>query len=147
MCSRQRHRSKRAITSQEQPSPLSASALKDLVTAALEALKAVNTVSLDVRELSNLMDYLVICSGASRRHVKSLANNVAQKAKAAGQRPLGIEGEDAGEWVLVDLGDVVVHVMLPAARDFYALERLWSSPPRDASDNAADAQDSARLPG
>lgn len=142
MGSRERHRSKRAISSQRQTSeqqraPLAASALKDLVAAALEAL---NTVCLDVRPLSNMMDYLVICNGASKRHVKSLADHVAQKARAAGHRPLGVEGEDAGEWVLVDLGDVVVHVMLPATRDFYDLERLWSSPRQDGADRDENGQ-------
>lgn len=145
MRSRQRHRSKRTITSRQQTSeqqhaPLSASALKDLVAAALEALKALNTVCLDVRGLSDMTDYLVICSGASKRHVKSLANNVTQKARAAGHRPLGVEGEDAGEWVLVDLGDVLVHVMLPAARDFYDLERLWSSPRQDGADRGENGR-------
>jgi ribosome-associated protein len=104
-------------------------ALTALVIDALDDLKAVNPVTLDVRELSNVMDYLVICSGTSSRHVKSLADNVSRKAKEAGQMPLGVEGEDAGEWVLVDLGDVVVHVMQPATRDFYDLERLWVSAP------------------
>ena len=89
-------------------------------------------MTIDVRELSNVMDFLVICSGTSNRHVKSLAENVVVKAKAAGFMPVGIEGEDAGEWVLVDLGDVVVHVMLPGTRDFYDLERLWVTTP-DAS--------------
>ena len=70
-------------------------------------MKGVNAVTLDVRELSNVMDYLVVCSGNSNRHVKSLAENVSMKCKEAGHRPLGIEGADAGEWVLVDLGDVV----------------------------------------
>lgn len=93
---------------------------------ALDDLKGVNTVTLDVRSLSNVMDYLVISSGTSNRHVKALAENVALKAKAAGNPPLGVEGADAAEWVLVDLGDVVVHVMQPAARDFYDLERLWA---------------------
>lgn len=99
--------------------------LKDLVTNALDELKGVNIATLDVRELTDVMDYLVIASGTSNRHVKSLADNVCMEAKKEGVRPLGVEGENPGEWVLVDFGDVVVHVMLPAARDFYDLERLW----------------------
>jgi ribosome-associated protein len=71
-----------------------------------------------------------VATGTSNRHVKSLADNVVKAAKEAGHRPLGVEGQDAGEWVLVDLGDVVVHVMQPATRDFYDLERLWGAPPR-----------------
>jgi ribosome-associated protein len=99
--------------------------LKELVIEALDDLKAVNTVSLDVSDLTDVMDYMVIASGTSNRHVKSLADNVCMEAKKQGMRPLGVEGQDAGEWVLVDFGDVVVHVMLPATRDFYDLERLW----------------------
>lgn len=99
-----------------------------LITEALDDLKAVNAVTVDVRGLTDVMDCLVIASGTSNRHVKSLAENVAVKAKAEGVRPLGVEGDDVGEWVLVDFGDVVVHVMLPATRDFYDLERLWSAP-------------------
>ena len=93
---------------------------------ALEDLKAVDPVVMDVRSLSSVMDYLVIASGTSSRHVKSLADNVLMKAKEQGLRPLGVEGERVGEWVLVDFGDVVVHVMQPAIRSFYDLERLWS---------------------
>ena len=93
---------------------------------ALEDLKAVDPVVLDVRELSAVMDWRVVASGTSSRHVKSLADNVMMKAKEQGLRPLGVEGERVGEWVLVDFGDVVVHVMQPAARSFYDLERLWS---------------------
>jgi ribosome-associated protein len=95
------------------------------VLEALEDLKALNPVILDVTELTDVMDYMVIASGTSSRHVKSLASNVSMEAKKRGMMPLGIEGEDAGEWVLVDFGDIVVHVMLPATRDFYDLERLW----------------------
>lgn len=108
--------------------------LKALVVDALDDLKAVNTVALDVTALTDVMDYLVVTSGTSNRHVKSLADNVCLEAKKQGQRALGVEGEDAGEWVLVDFGDVVVHVMLPATRDFYDLERLWT----DLRDAGAD---------
>ena len=93
---------------------------------ALDDLKALEPVTLDVRELSSVTDYLLVASGTSSRHVKSLAENVLMKAKASGVRPLGVEGERIGEWVLVDFGDVVVHVMQPATRSFYDLERLWS---------------------
>ena len=95
---------------------MDAEAQKKIVVDALENLKAVNVVTLD---------FLIIASGTSNRHVKSLADNVCMEAKRQDLRPLGVEGEDAGEWVLVDFGDVVVHVMLPATRDFYDLERLW----------------------
>lgn len=104
---------------------MEAEALKALVIEALDELKAVNVVTLDVRGLTDVMDYLVIASGTSNRHVKSLADNACMEAKKAGVRPLGLEGETVGEWVLADFGDVVVHVMLPATRDFYDLERLW----------------------
>jgi ribosome-associated protein len=106
--------------------------LKELVLTALEDLKGIQINSLDVRELTDVMDYLVIASGSSNRHVKSLADNVSVEAKKQGVRPLGIEGMNCAEWVLVDFGDVVVHVMLPATRDFYDLERLWSAPPPPA---------------
>ena len=98
------------------------------VVTALEDLKAVNTVTLDVSGLTDVMDYLVITSGTSNRHVKSLADHVSVEAKKQDVPPMGMEGQDAGEWVLVDFGDVVLHVMLPATRDFYDLERLWSHP-------------------
>ncbi len=107
---------------------MEAEAVRELVIKALDDLKAVNTVVLDVRGLTDVTDFLVIASGTSNRHVKSLADNVCMAAKKEGQRPLGVEGEDVGEWVLVDFGDVVVHVMLPATRDFYDLERLWVTP-------------------
>lgn len=102
--------------------------LKALVIDALEDLKAVNLVAIDVRGLTDVMDWMVVASGNSNRHVKSLADNVSVSAKAAGFMPIGIEGMEAGEWVLVDLGDVVAHIMLPATRDFYDLERLWLDP-------------------
>jgi ribosome-associated protein len=102
-------------------------ALKQLLVDALGDLKAVNTVSIDVSALTDVMDHLVITSGTSNRHVKSLANNVSVEAKNAGVIPLGVEGGDVGEWVLLDFGDVVVHIMLPATRDYYDLERLWVS--------------------
>jgi ribosome-associated protein len=97
-----------------------------LVIDALEELKGVDIRVLDVRGLTSITDRMVVASGTSTRHVKSLADNVACKTREAGFRALGVEGEQAAEWVLVDLGDVVVHVMMPSVREFYALEKLWS---------------------
>ena len=110
-------RSKKSMTS---------TVLRDLAVAALEDLKAVELRVIDVRQSSAVTDFVVIASGTSDRHVKSLAGHVQRKAKDAGVVPLGIEGEQAGEWVLVDLRDVIVHVMLPRARAFYQLEKLWN---------------------
>jgi len=96
------------------------------VHAALEELKAKDIVEIDVRGKSSVADYMVIASGTSSRHVKSSADEVVRFAKKLDVMPLGVEGEREAEWVLVDLGDVIVHVMLPRVREFYALERLWT---------------------
>jgi ribosome-associated protein len=101
--------------------------LRRLAVGALEDLKAADILELDVRKLSNFTDYMIIASGRSARQVAALAENVVMKAKQAGEAPLGVEGMRGGEWVLVDLGDVVVHVMQPDVREFYQLEKLWSS--------------------
>ncbi len=108
--------------------------LKQLAVAALEDMKAVDIKVFDVSGITGITDFMVIASGTSSRHVKSVADNVSVESKKAGVRPLGVEGEREGEWVLVDLADVVVHVMLPQARDFYHLEKLW--------DGGAHKQDS-----
>ncbi|CAO1664821.1 MULTISPECIES: ribosome silencing factor [Salinicola] len=114
--------------------------LKSLVVDALEELKARDVVELDVAELTSVTDVMVVASGTSSRHVSALANNVIEKAKEAGLRPLGVEGQQSGEWVLVDLGDVVAHVMMPETRQLYDLERLWADLPTD-SKRAADRQE------
>ena len=116
-------------------SPLQASVGKELaadlldtVLTSLDDSKAEDAVTLDIAGKSSLADHMVIASGTSNRHVKALADNVIDAAKKAEQPPIGSEGEDSGEWILVDLGDVIVHVMLPATREFYDLERLWQNP-------------------
>ena len=101
-------------------------ALLEQVHAALEEMKAKDTVEIDVRGKTSIADFLVVTSGTSTRHVKSVADEVVRFSKKCGVMPLGVEGEREAEWVLVDLGDVIVHVMLPRIREFYALERLWT---------------------
>ncbi len=100
-------------------------ALASLVATALDDMKAQNIVVIDVRGVTDVTDTIVIASGTSDRHVKSLAARVVERAREAGFRALGMEGQREGEWVLVDLHDVIVHVMLPRIREFYALEKLW----------------------
>ena len=110
--------------------------LNQVVLAALEDLKGKDIVSLDVTELSDVMDTFVIACGTSNRHVKSLAANVVADAKEKGFLTIGGEGMDSGEWVLVDFGDTVVHVMMPATRDYYDLEKLWSTEPASRSQDS-----------
>lgn len=100
--------------------------LKQIAIQALEDLKALDISEYDVREMTSVTDYMLIASGTSDRHVKSLADAVVMACKKAGVQPMGVEGEREGEWVLVDLGDIVVHVMQPRIREFYALEKLWT---------------------
>ena len=101
--------------------------LCQLAVDALEDLKATDILRLDVRKLSDFTDYMLIATGRSARQVVALAENVVMKAKHAGEAPLGVEGLRGGEWVLVDLGDVVVHVMQPEVREFYQLDKLWGT--------------------
>jgi ribosome-associated protein len=103
--------------------------LSDLVVDALEEIKGLDINKLNVRDMTSVTDWMIVASGTSSRHVQALVDNVAEKAKAAGHRPIGIEGESGGEWVLLDLQDALVHVMLPKVREFYNLEKLWSIRP------------------
>ena len=100
--------------------------LQTIVVNALEEVKAQDIKVLDVRRIASFTDLMIIASGSSTRQVKALADKVVEKCTTAGVRPLGVEGQQEAEWVLVDLVDIVVHVMLPQTRDFYNLEKLWS---------------------
>ena len=104
---------------------LSVDELEQLAVKALEELKGNEITVIDVSEMTDVTSRMVIASGTSSRHVRSLAENVAIEAKRANEQPLGREGEDSGDWVLVDLGEIVVHVMMPEARDYYNLEKFW----------------------
>lgn len=115
--------------------------LHSRVRSALDELKARDIVEIDVRGKTSIADLLIIASGTSSRHVKSIADEVVKFAKQAGVLPLGVEGQDEAEWVLVDLGDIIVHVMLPRIREFYGLERLWTV--GDASVAGVEAESKA----
>lgn len=108
--------------------------IKKAAEAAIDDMKGQDIVSLHVGDLTSVADWMVIASGTSNRHIKSLANNVSVELKSAGVKPLGIEGEDGAEWVLVDFGSVIVHLMLVETRKFYDLESLWGVRPSASVD-------------
>lgn len=116
--------------------------LKALAVNAVEDVKAFDVNVVDVNGRSSVSDVLVFASGRSDRQVKSIANNVVLEAKKAGIAPLGVEGMNTGDWVLVDLGDVVVHVMLPQVRDYYGIERMWDVDNPNYDDGSESASDS-----
>lgn len=128
---------------------MTAEELKVLVCSALEDLKGKEIVALDVRGLTGVTDWMVFCTGTSNRHVKSLADNAEEEAKKQGVRAIGVEGKQMSDWVLVDFGDVVLHVMAPEARAFYDLERLWTIPAAGATSVPviSPASGSANRPG
>jgi ribosome-associated protein len=103
--------------------------IPQVVAVALDDLKATDVSVLDVRHLTTVTDTMIVASGRSERHVRAIADEVVVQCKKEGYRPIGVEGKNVGEWVLVDLGDVVVHVMQPRAREFYNLEKLWDITP------------------
>jgi ribosome-associated protein len=107
------------------PAGATKSSLKALILGALNDMKALEVKVLDVRGLTDIADYMVIASGTSDRHVRSVAQRVVEKTKEAGFRPHGLEGLKDGDWVLIDLSEMIVHVMLPRVREFYGLEKLW----------------------
>jgi ribosome-associated protein len=116
------------LTSQQNPQDeLPFEQLQELVIDALEDFKALDIHQIDVSGQSPLTDLFVIASGSSLRHIKSMAENLIVKAKEAGCQPLGVEGDRQSEWVLVDLNDIIVHLMLPQTRAFYNLEKLWEA--------------------
>lgn len=107
-----------------------------LVRDALEDVKARDIELIDVRGKSSITDFMMIATGTSKRHVVSLAQSVSDKVKAAGIEPIGSEGQSDGDWVLVDLGELVVHIMMPDARSYYDLERLWQFDPLEDEESA-----------
>ena len=105
---------------------MQAEEMKDRVIAAIEDMKGQDVAVLDVRGMTDITDSMVIVSGTSNTHVKAVADKVLEVLRREGVKPMGVEGEQQGEWVLIDFGDLVVHVMHPETRRFYELEKLWS---------------------
>lgn len=111
--------------------------LQQLTVNSLEDLKGQDITVLDVTDRTTVTDWMIVVTGTSARHVKSLASEVVEKSKEAGVKPLGVEGESDGNWILVDLGDVLAHVMTRESRDFYALEKLWGIASAESPDDQA----------
>lgn len=122
------------------------SVLVKTITAALDDMKAVNVRVMDVRGITDIADCMIIASGNSDRHVRSIADRVVERCKAAGFKPYGREGERDAEWVLVDLNDVIVHVMLPRVREFYGLESLWEPPAKPRTADAPPPRRARKTP-
>jgi len=114
------------VTINDRNNTLQTEQLKAFVIEKLEDMKGRDIIALNITDKASFADYMVICSGNSNRHVKSLANSVGMECRAQGLEPLGMEGNDIGEWSLVDLGDIIVHVMTDEQRDKYNLEQLWA---------------------
>ena len=112
-------------TTRKRPASRAKPSLKTVVIDALADMKALEVKVLDVRGLTDIADFMVIASGTSDRHVRSVAQRVVEKTKEAGFRPHGVEGQQDSDWVLIDLNEMIVHVMLPRVREFYGLEKLW----------------------
>lgn len=130
---------KKAAAKSTTPATVKPVEVVQVVEGALDEMKAVNVKVLAVKKLTDITDTMIIASGNSDRHVRSIADRVVEHAKKAGFRPMGVEGERDGEWVLVDLQDVIVHIMLPKVREFYRLESLWdvSAARREATEQSA----------
>ena len=109
----------------EQDEMQQSQACRQMALDALEQLKAVDIVVLDVRDRASFTDFMIFASGTSNRHAGAIAESVIEQATQSGTPPMGVEGEDIGEWILIDLGDVIVHIMLPEVRAYYELEKLW----------------------
>ena len=118
--------------------PLVSAGVLRLILDALEEAKAVDICQLDVRKLTDITDFMVIASGTSHRHVHAMAERVREAARQKQLRPIGIEGEVENDWILIDYADVVVHVMMPQAREFYSLERLWNDHLREVVQHRRD---------
>ena len=126
------------MTNRQNQDELSFEQLRDLVLNALEDFKAIDIQQIDVKGQNPLTDLFVVASGSSLRHIKSMADNLLLKAKEAGNPPIGIEGDRQSEWVLVDLNDIIVHLMLPQTRAFYNLEKLWEASSQQRSGQSAE---------
>lgn len=127
------------MTSKKTQDALTLDQLRDLVISALEDFKAIDIQEIDVSGQNPLTDQFVIASGNSHRHIKSMAENLILRAKAAGCPPIGVEGNRQSEWVLVDLNDIIVHLMLPQTRAFYNLEKLWEASSQQRSGQTKSA--------